>query len=76
MATIGLYFRFPQTEANRLRARLNEMALSLGYAATRGPTAGQGNLSAMLIALAEGELKIVSLTAAPCGEERRCSRSS
>ena len=60
MATMGLYIRgLTQPEVNALRGRLNELAAHHGYLAKRGPTTGQGNLAAMLVALDAGELAIV-----------------
>jgi hypothetical protein len=62
MATIGLYIRgFDQEHANALRLRLNEIAAEFGYTSERGPTAGEGNLTQMLIAIDEGELALVLL---------------
>jgi hypothetical protein len=62
MATIGLYIsRASQEEANALRSRLNGVAGELGYKATRGPTAGEGNLSDMLKGIDLGEVGLVEL---------------
>ena len=60
-STIGLYFRRDQGSANALRSRLNEIAATFGYTATRGATTGQGNLSEMLEAIDAGELALVLL---------------
>ena len=57
---IGLYFRgMTKEDTNALRARLNEIALELGYTAKAGPTYGEGNLAAMLVAIATGELQVI-----------------
>ena len=57
---IGLYFRgMTKEDTNALRARLNELALELGYTAKAGPTYGKGTLAAMLVAIATGELRVV-----------------
>ena len=61
MSTLGLYFPMPRPEANELRAELNAIARQHGYLATRGPTAGQGNAAAMLVAIATGELAVLLL---------------
>lgn len=62
MTAIGLYFRaLDQESTNALRARLNEHAAIHGYIATRGPTAGQGNLAEMLVAIDSGELATILL---------------
>lgn len=63
MPAIGLYFPSYMTkdDVNALRERLNEIAASFGYTASRGPTAGQGNLTEMLIAIDSGELALVLL---------------
>lgn len=62
MTAIGLYFRgLDREETNALRARLNKHAAFHGYTATRGPTAGQGNLAEMLQAIDAGELATVLL---------------
>lgn len=45
-AGFDLYFkRLSQEGANGLRERLNKIALLYGLKATRGPTAGKGNLA-------------------------------
>jgi hypothetical protein len=49
-------------EANAIRAKLNEIAKDLGYLAERGPTAGEGNLAALLVAIAEGECVVTRAT--------------
>lgn len=63
MPTIGFYFPsyMSNDDVNALRERLNEVAASFGYTASRGPTAGQGNLAEMLIAIDAGELAMVLL---------------
>lgn len=61
MTTIGLYFPLDQESTNALRQRLNDLAAGLGYTATRGPTAGEGNLSEMLLAIDAGEVALVLL---------------
>ncbi|MFH1634594.1 MAG: hypothetical protein ABIG63_11390 [Chloroflexota bacterium] len=63
MPTIGLYFSsaYTKSETNALRARLNLIAASHGYIARRGPTAGQGHLAEMLVALDAGELATLLL---------------
>ena len=61
MATLGFYFPLDNEAANRMRGDLNKIAKGLGYLAKRGPTAGDGNLAAMLIALSKGELKVVKV---------------
>jgi len=54
---IGLYFRdMDQGEINALRARLNTLAYELGYTAKSGPTAGKGNLAALLVAIDAGDV--------------------
>ena len=58
--TIGFYFRdMEQDEINALRARLNALAAEFGYIAKRGPTAGRGNLAALLIAIGDGEFVLI-----------------
>jgi len=62
MTAIGLYFRgLDREQTNALRARLNAHAAAHGYYAERGPTAGQGNLAEMLVAIDAGELATVLL---------------
>ena len=61
MSTVGLYFRMDQPAANALRARLNEMAAGFGYTAAWGPTAGQGNLAALLVAIDAGDVILVRI---------------
>lgn len=57
---IGFYFRqMDKEEVTQIRARLNEIAKSLGYVAERGPTAGQGNAAALLVAIARGEVEVI-----------------
>lgn len=55
---MGLYFPLPQSEVNALRARLNALAATFGYTAKRGRTTGQGNLSALLVAIDKGDVKL------------------
>jgi hypothetical protein len=62
MATIGLYIRGDQESANALRARLNELAGSLGYVASAGPTAGEGNLAGLLAAIDRGDVVLIALS--------------
>lgn len=69
---IGLYFRGKdKAEVNAIRARLNELAGELGYTAVSGPTTGEGNLAALLVALAAGELRIVKATEGEGGGDGR-----
>ena len=57
---IGLYFRdMDQDEINALRARLNQLAGEIGFTAKAGPTTGEGNLAALLIAIGDGEIILV-----------------
>ena len=73
MATLGLYLKTTQEEANCIRAKLNAVALELGFVAQRGPTAGNGNLAAMLVAIADGRLVIQEVTGENRGSlQRRC----
>jgi hypothetical protein len=59
MATIGLYMRgVDQAQANEVRRKLNEIAARHGFRARRGPTKGEGNIAALLLAMAEGEIVI------------------
>lgn len=56
---IGFYFRgLNKAEVTQIRAKLNEIAKGLGYIAKRGPTSGQGNAAALLIAIARGEITL------------------
>lgn len=57
-STIGLYFDLSQEEANALRERLNALAYRLGFMARRGPTAGEGNLAALLQAIDGGVCRV------------------
>lgn len=57
-STIGLYFSISQDEANALRDRLNKLAYRLGFMARRGPTAGEGNLAALLQAIDSGVCRV------------------
>lgn len=63
MPAIGLYFPsiFSKEDVNAIRSRLNEIAADHGYTATRGPTAGEGNLTEMLCAIDSGEIALVLL---------------
>lgn len=57
--SIGLYFRnLTKAEVNEVRRRLNELAAELGYTAKGGPTKGQGNAAALMVAIANGEVKL------------------
>ena len=59
---VGLYFRgMTKDEVNKLRARLNKLAGELGHTAKSGPTAGKGNLAAMIIGIDAGEAVVVQL---------------
>lgn len=59
MTTLGFYFAgLSNEEANAVRQQLNEIAAGLGYVAQAGPTAGQGNAAALLIAIARGEATV------------------
>lgn len=62
MTALGFYFRgLDQREANQLRADLNRIAEQHGYVAHSGPTVGEGNFAAMMIAIASGEVALVLL---------------
>lgn len=63
MGTAGLYFRsLEKHQVNALRSRLNELAGSMGYKADpKSPTAGQGLLAALLVAIDAGEVALVLL---------------
>lgn len=53
---IGFYFRqMNKEEVTAIRAELNRIAKELGYTAKTGPTMGQGNAAALLVAIAKGE---------------------
>jgi len=68
MTTTGFYFRGLNNEqVATMRRRLNDLAAELGYVAWSGPTAGQGNLAAMLQAIDAGEVAVVLLS----DEQRR-----
>lgn len=57
MTTLGFYFAsLSYNEANKIRNQLNEIAANLGYTAQAGPTTGKGNASALLVAIAKGEI--------------------
>jgi hypothetical protein len=72
MSAIGIYFRgMTKPETNAIRARLNEHAAEHGYVAARGPTAGQGNLAALLVAIQAGEVFTCLLSDAEFGEAMR-----
>ena len=73
MTTLGFYFAgISQKEANDIRAKLNEMAYKWGYVAQGGPTMGQGNAAALLVALASGELELQGFPKAKVGKCRLC----
>lgn len=56
---IGFYFRgMNKEEVTAIRAELNRLAAHLGYVAKRGPTVGQGNAAALLVAIAKGEVEV------------------
>lgn len=61
---IGFYFRgdITKQELNQIRAELNRIAKELGYLAKTGPTMGQGNAAALLVAIAKGEVKLTKPT--------------
>jgi len=62
MSAIGLYFRgLTKAQTNALRARLNELAALYCYTSRRGPTAEQGNLAALLVAIDAGKVATVLL---------------
>lgn len=61
MTTVGFYFPLDKEDTNALRRRLNAVAQSFGYYAERGPTAGEGCLTEMLMAIDVGELALVLL---------------
>ncbi len=57
--TAGFHFAGLSTEeTNALRARLSAVAYQLGFVSRRGPLAGRGNASALLVAIANGEAKV------------------
>lgn len=59
---VGLYFRgMTKDEVNAMRARLNKLAGELGYTARSGPTAGAGNMAALLVGIDGGHDAIVHL---------------
>lgn len=62
MTTLGFYFRLDRDQANAMRASLNEIARSHGYIAHGGPTHGEGNAAALLVAIAAGEVATVLLS--------------
>lgn len=60
---IGFYFRgMNKEEVTAIRAELNRIAKELGYTARTGPTKGQGNAAALLVAIARGEVTIARAT--------------
>lgn len=66
MAGLGLYLAgLDAAEARQLRADLADIAKRHGYTAERGPTAGQGNVATMLVAIASGEVATVLLADEP-----------
>jgi hypothetical protein len=59
---LGFYFAgLTQEEVNQVRAQLNRIAAEFGYVAKAGPTAGQGNAAALLVAIARGKIKLVKV---------------
>ena len=59
-ATLGFYFRgMTKEQANEIRARLNEIAAELGYTAKGGQTVGEGNAAALMVAIANGDVRLV-----------------
>jgi len=61
MASFGLYFKdMSQEEANATRKRLNDLAAAHGFLSERGPTAGDGNLAELLMAIDNGKMALVS----------------
>lgn len=50
--TLGYYFPgLAKSEANTVRKRINDIALSLGYKAERGVTTGEGAAGQLLVAI-------------------------
>lgn len=59
MASATFYFRgLSDKEVQDLRKRLNEIAGEMGYVARWGPTQGEGNAAALMIAIARGEVAV------------------
>lgn len=66
MAGLGLYLAGMTEEgARQLRADLASIAAHHGYTSERGPTAGDGNPAALLVAIASGEIALVLLADGP-----------
>ncbi len=55
---VNFYIR-GDTDPKEVKRLLNVIAGELGYTAERGPTAGQGNAGAMLLAIANRELAVI-----------------
>lgn len=53
-----LYFALNDPEYSQVIERLEAIAKELGYTTAAGPGTGRGNLSAMLTAIARGELSV------------------
>lgn len=49
------------TENQALRARLAEVAASLGLITPQGPTAGAGSIGGLLVEIAEGDAAVVGI---------------
>lgn len=49
------------TENQALRARLSEVAASLGLVTTMGPTTGAGSVGGLLVDIAEGDAVVVAI---------------
>lgn len=66
MAGLGLYLAgLTDEEARQLRADLASIAAHHGYTSERGPTAGEGNPAALLVAIASGEIALLLLADGP-----------
>lgn len=60
MTAVGLYFSgLSRSETNALRRRLNALAAEYGFLAERGPTAGQGLITALLRSIDDGEAVVI-----------------
>lgn len=59
MRTKLLYFALDDPEYSGVIERLETIAKDLRYTTTAGPGVGKGNIAAMLIAIARGELRII-----------------
>lgn len=69
MTTIGIHFRLmDKDETNAIRNHLNKHAAAHGFLATRGPTAGEGNLAAFLVAIQSGKVFTCMLADAQFGK--------